>query len=126
MSNPDDSDPDILSTVTAAVERLFSAALTPVRLELEALKEDHLAEMAAVNAGVICLFNTLSVQMADAERRAVLSVLHDAGLRGIRSTHYWSLADERRDAVVAKAEARWSDLMTSILRTDYVDGAAGA
>lgn len=126
MSEPTDSNPDILSTVRAAVERLFSASLAPFREEMAALKEDHLAEMAAMNAGVVALFNTLLVHSGDAERRALLSFIHDAGLKGVRETRYWSVAADRRDAVVAKAEARWSDLVTSIMGREYADGGADA
>lgn len=76
--------------------------------------EDLLAELAVLNAGVITVLRLAAMGAPDPD--AFCAAIQAAGHQGLRHGNYYSIPPERRDAFLANVEARWDDLITSVLK----------
>lgn len=79
-------------------------------------QEDLIAELAALNTAVMRALSALAALAEDGgvPRKLYLERILESGIRDIAKTHFWSIPEDRREAVVEKARARFTDIISGI------------
>lgn len=77
--------------------------------------DDLLAEIVALNQAVTrALVGLASLAGHDGLRDQYVATLLESGLRDLGNTRFAGMASERRDVVIEKARARYTDIVMSL------------